>query len=414
VTDRRFLTDLAARYGTPLYAYDLAAVRRAATALRDDLPAGARTYYSLKANPHPRVVEALRAEGYDAEVSSVGELRAARAAGHAADRLLYTGPGKSVAALRAALAAGVRTFSVESVTDRARLDALAGEAGVVCSHLVRLNGPAGSASGSLRMTGGASPFGVDVADTAAVRSLLTPRDHTHPVGLHTYFATNLADEDGLLAEFDQALRTSAAVCRDTGFVPRVLDLGGGFAAPQAVPGEPSRHPRLAAALESAFAAHFPGSDARGARLAFESGRYLVAAAGTLVTEVLDVKEARGRAFTVLDAGVHTLGGMSGLGRLRAPDARPYKLGRSADGAPAAEPSPVSLVGPLCTPLDVLNRSAVVEDARPGDLLAVPNVGAYGLTASLVAFLSHPLPVEVVHDGGTVISVRRLGLEETRL
>ncbi|MEK8174673.1 hypothetical protein NKH77_53445 [Streptomyces sp. M19] len=152
-------------------------------------------------------------------------------------------PGREVRH-RGARRAGrrVRTFSVESVTDRARLDRLAGEAGVVCACLVRLNGPAGSVSGSLRMTGGASPFGVDVADTAAVRSLLTPRDHTHPVGLHTYFATNVADEDGLLAEFDQAVRTSAAVCRDTGFVPRVLDLGGGFAAPQAVPGELGRHP----------------------------------------------------------------------------------------------------------------------------------------------------------------------------
>ncbi|MEV6044013.1 type III PLP-dependent enzyme [Streptomyces xanthochromogenes] len=414
MTDRRFLTELAARYGTPLYAYDLAAVRHAASALRDDLPTGSRVYYSLKANPHPRVVEALRTEGCEAEVSSVGELRAARAAGHAADRLLYTGPGKSVAALRAALGSGVRTFSVESVTDRARLDAVAGDMGVVCTCLVRLNGPAGSVGGSLRMTGGASPFGVDVADTAALRSLLTPRDHTEPVGLHTYFATNVADEDGLLAEFDQAVRTAAAVCRDTGFVPRVLDLGGGFAAPQAVPGEPIRHPRLSSAVGNALAAHFPGEEARGMRLAFESGRYLVAAAGTLVTEVLDVKEARGRAFAVLDAGVHTLGGMSGLGRLRAPDARPYRLGRAADGPPAAEPSPVSLVGPLCTPLDVLNRSADIGDARAGDLLAVPNVGAYGLTASLVGFLSHPLPVEVVHEGGTVTSVRRLGLGETHL
>ncbi|MFF5563244.1 type III PLP-dependent enzyme [Streptomyces sp. NPDC012623] len=414
MTDRQFLAELAARYGTPLYAYDLAAVRRAATALREDLPAGARTYYSLKANPHPRVVEALRAEGCEAEVSSVGELRAARAAGHTPDRLLYTGPGKSTTALRAALAAGVRTFSVESVTDRARLDTLAGDAGVVCSCLVRLNGPAGSVGGSLRMTGGASPFGVDVADTEAVRSLLTPRDHTRPVGLHTYFATNVADEDGLLAEFDQAVRTSAAVCRDTGFVPSLLNLGGGFAAPQGVPGEPGRHPRLAAAVGGALADHFPGAQTRGTRLAFESGRYLVAAAGTLVTEVLDVKEARGRTFAVLDAGVHTLGGLSGLGRLRAPDARPYGLGRSPDGARTAEPSPVSLVGPLCTPLDVLNRSADVGDARAGDLFAVPNVGAYGLTASLVGFLSHPLPVEVVHDAGTVTSVRRLGLGETSL
>ncbi|MEK8174672.1 hypothetical protein NKH77_53440 [Streptomyces sp. M19] len=139
----------------------------------------------------------------------------------------------------------------------------------------------------------------------------------------------------------------------------------------------------------------------------------MAAAGTLVTEVLDVKEARGRTFAVLDAGstpsavCRAWGGCGRPTRARTGSAA---RGRCADRRAVA----VLLVGPLCTPLDVLNRSADVGDARAGDLFAVPNVGAYGLTASLVGFLSHPLPVEVVHDGGTVTSVRRLGLGETRL
>ncbi len=418
MTDHEFLTGLADRYGTPLYVYDLAAVRRAAAMLREDLPPAARIFYSLKANPHPLLVEALRAEGYEAEVSSVGERGIAIAGGHAPQRLLYSGPGKSTSDLRSALAAGVRTFSVESVTDRDRLDALAEEAGVECRHLVRLNGPAGSVRGALRMAGRATAFGVDVTDTEALRSLLTRRTRTRPVGLHTYFATNVGDEDGLIAEFQQAVHTMATVCQDAGFVPRLIDLGGGFPAPQAAPGEITRHPRLAAAIENALDTHFAGWRAGDMEVAFESGRYLVAAAGTLVTEVLDVKHSRGRSFAVLDAGVNTLGGMSGLGRLTSPDTRPYVLAptpRTADptSVTAATP-PVTLVGPLCTPLDVLNRSVDLGEVQVGDLLAVPNVGAYGLTASLVGFLSHPLPVEVVHDGGTVESVRRLALNEMRL
>ncbi|MGW7466957.1 type III PLP-dependent enzyme [Streptomyces xantholiticus] len=415
VNDRQLLTELAARYGTPLYVYDLSAVRRAAAALREDLPAGSRMFYSVKANPHPLVIETLRAEGYEAEVSSVGEMSIAIASGYAPERLLYSGPGKSSSDLRSALAAGVRTFSVESVTDRDRLGALAEAAGVECDHLVRLNGPAGSVRGSLRMTGGASPFGVDVADAEALRSLLTRRGRTRPVGLHTYFATNVGDEDGLIAEFEQAVRTVSVVCHDTGFAPGVIDLGGGFPAPQAAPGELARHPRLAAAIENAVETHF-ASRPSDMEVAFESGRYLVAAAGTLVTEVLDLKHSHERWFTVLDAGVNALGGMSGLGRLRAPDARPYRL----DSAPLtnepmpAGPHPVALVGPLCTPLDVLNRSVDIGDVKVGDLLAVPNVGAYGLTASLVGFLSHPMPVEVVHDAGTVESVRRLALQEIHI
>ncbi|MGY5060728.1 type III PLP-dependent enzyme [Streptomyces sp. 900105755] len=365
---------------------------------------------------HPLLVETLRTEGYHAEVSSVGETDIAIAGGYAPEQLLYSGPGKSASGLQSALAAGVRTFSVESVTDRDRLDALAERVGAKCRHLVRLNGPAGSAGGSLRMAGRPTAFGVDTTETEALSSLLTRRKHTRPVGLHTYFATNVGDEDGLIAEFQRAVHAASAVCHDAGFTPEPLDLGGGFPAPQAVPGEIVRHPRLAGAIENALDRNLAGWRARGMEVAFESGRYLVAAAGTLVTEVLDVKRSHGRLFSVLDAGVNALGGMSGLGRLVSPGTRPYHLESSRRAAePETVDAPaVTLVGPLCTPLDVLNRLVDMGEIRVGDLLAVPNVGAYGLTASLLGFLSHPLPVEVVHTGGTVESVRRLTLNETRL
>ncbi|EPH45229.1 type III PLP-dependent enzyme [Streptomyces aurantiacus] len=416
MTDNAFLLDLATRYGTPLYAYDLSTVRSTAAALRGDLPAGSRILYSVKANPHPVLVETLRTEGCEAEVSSVGELAVAIAAGHAPERVLYSGPGKSASDLRTALASGVRTFSVESVTDRQRLDALAHDVGVRCDYLVRLNGPAGSVHGSLRMSGSASAFGADVADAEALRALLTVRSRTRPIGLHTFFATNVGSEDSLIAEFQQAVRTVSEVCRETAFVPHMIDLGGGFPAPQAAPGGVTRHPRLASAVESALDTHLVTWRTSGVEIAFESGRYLVGAAGTLITEVLDVKHSRGRTFTVLDTGVNALGGMSGLGRLMAPQARPYRLDRAPTrNVPSDDdPCPVTLVGPLCTPLDVLNRSVDLGEVRVGDLLAVPNVGAYGLTASLVGFLSHPLPTEIVHAGGTVVSARRLALQEVHL
>jgi diaminopimelate decarboxylase len=115
-------------------------------------------------------------------------------------------------------------------------------------------------------------------------------------------------------------------------------------------------------------------------------------------------------FVVLDAGVNVLGGMTGLGRLRAPDAQPRVIGR-----PTEPGGPVTLVGPLCTPLDVLSTAAPIAPPRPGQLLAIPNVGAYGPTASLLAFLSRPTPVEVVVDRGAVRRARRLVLhsEEVR-
>lgn len=415
------LAEIAERFGTPAYVYDLAAVRAAAAELRSDLPTGARLFYSLKANPHPLLVETLRAAGCDAEVSSVGEVHAAVAAGCPPERMLHTGPGKSRAELTASLAAGVRLFSVESLTDRDRLADVAAGCDVRVEYLVRLNGPAGSSGGSLRMTGRPSAFGVDTGDRDVLARLLRPYGPSRPVGLHTFFATNVPGEAALVAEFDQALATVAAVGEHTGFTPELIDLGGGFAAPNARPGRPSRYPTLAGAVTSALDRLLPAASVQ---VAFESGRNLVAAAGTLLTRVLDVKRSGGRTFTVLDAGVHTLGGMSGLGRLMTPRSAAVRLDvpeTSAEPEASADPDArderdgvsTALVGPLCTPLDVLNSGLAIE-ARVDDVLAIPNVGAYGLTASLVGFLSHPLAVEVVHDGGRFVSARRLALRPVEI
>lgn len=225
------------------------------------------------------------------------------------------------------------------------------------------------------------------------------RGRTRPIGTHTFFATNVDQPDALLQEFEQALATAAEVVDRAGFVPRVLDLGGGFPAPSARPGQLARHPLLSAGIHRALDARFPGRDAPD--LLFESGRYLVATAGTLLTTVLDVKRSGDRTFVVVDAGINVLGGMSGLGRLLAPSAQPYGTG---------EGDPSVLAGPLCTPLDVLSTSVRLPDPRPGQLLAIPNVGAYGLTASLLGFLSRPPTTEIVTDRGQVLSARRLSVQ----
>lgn len=404
------LATIAERFGTPSYVYDVSMVRRAARWLLADLPKGADLFYSVKANPHPAVIRVLCELGLGAEVSSPGELFAALRAGCAPEDVIYTGPGKSPDALAAAIAGGVRMFSVESATDRTRLVEAARAARCTCRYLVRLNGPSGSSAGSLRMTGRPSAFGIDVSDESVLAEVLRPTPWAVPAGVHTYFATNVADEDALLAEFDQAVRTTARLCERFEFSPEVINLGGGFPAPFGRAGELNRHPRLAEGVRRAVAEHLGPLRTYNARIIFESGRYLSATAGTLVSRVLDVKAVGDRSFTVIDAGVNVLGGMSGLGRLISPRVEPMILARSPglrEPLLGSAAETTTLVGPLCTPLDVLNPSAALVSPAPGDLVAIPNVGAYGLTASLVGFLSHAMPVEVVHDRGELLAVRRL-------
>jgi diaminopimelate decarboxylase len=138
------------------------------------------------------------------------------------------------------------------------------------------------------------------------------------------------------------------------------------------------------------------------RLAVESGRYLVGDSGTLLAGVSNVKLSRGRKFVILDAGINTFGGMSGLGRLL-----PVSVGIEGDEATER----ASLVGPLCTPGDVLGREITLPVLGPGDLVAIPNTGAYGPTASLLMFLGRPSPAEVLVRSGEVVSVSRI--ERTR-
>jgi len=380
---------------TPAYVYDLAVVRRNHTGLRDALPDGTILYYSLKANPHPALLALLRERGALPEVCSTGELDAALAAGWPAGDVLYTGPGKRDEEITDALRLGVRLFSVDSPHAIEQLDRLAAVQDVRARCLLRVNDDQPVPGQGLTMTGVASQFGADTAWVLAEPARFAGRPHAEVTGLHLYMGTNLTEVDALLGQFARSLATARALAdalSAQGVQLRFLDLGGGFGAPFGTTGEPvdltTLRPRLTALLDAEAAGWRDGQP----EIAFESGRYLVGTAGVLVTAVLDVKRSHGKDVVVLESGINHLGGMSGLRRL--PPLNPHLVA----GAAAGTAMDALVVGPLCTPLDTWARSARLPPLCPGDLVAVPGVGAYGLYASLVAFLGHPLPAEVVHDG----------------
>lgn len=396
------------RLPTPAYLYDLDEVRRCAARLRAALPAPAALYYSLKANPHPGVVGALHRAGWRAEVSSPGELAAALAAGVPPADVLYTGPGKRDTDVLAAVRAGVGWFSVDSPYGLGQVERTAARLGTGVRCLLRVNDDSPVGGQGLTMTGVASQFGADVDWVLAEPERFTGGPAAPVAGLHLYMGSNLASAEALLAQFTQAAGTARRLAARTGLPVDVLDLGGGFGAPfartgQLVPLDGLRD-RLAAVLDDTV----PGWREGRPEVAFESGRYLTATCGTLLTRVLDAKRSAGRRVLVLESGINHLGGMSGLRRL--PPLRP-DLVRTRGRTPG-EPVDAIVAGPLCTPLDSLARTVDPDlaAARPGDLVAVPNVGAYGLSASLVAFLGHPLPVEATVEGGRITDVSRLTLQ----
>ncbi|BCJ67440.1 type III PLP-dependent enzyme [Polymorphospora rubra] len=405
------MPDLAALFSaadpppTPAYVYDLDELDRSHAALRAALPAGGELFYSLKANPHPAVVGALVGAGCRAEVCSPGELRAALEAGADPAGMLYTGPGKRDVDVAEAIEAGVGFFSVDSPYGLDQLDRIARRYATPVRALVRVNDDSPAPGQGLTMTGVASQFGADVRWVRKEPELFAARAYVRPVGFHLYMGSNIAAEDALYAQFAQSVATAVELAGATGVEPEVLDLGGGFGVPFARAGGRPDLTGLADRLTALLTDAFPGWPDRGPAVAFESGRYLVGTCGTLVTRVLDVKRSQDATVVILESGINHLGGMSGLRRL--PPIVPDLV--AVDGA-TGEPVPATMVtGPLCTPLDTWARAATLPPPRPGQLVAVPNVGAYGLYASLVAFLGHPAPVEVTIAGGRVTGMTRLAL-----
>jgi len=377
---------LAERFGTPLYVYDLAVLRRSAERLLTALPEDSTLLYSMKANPLPSVLDALQRAGCGSEVSSPGELATALGTGNTAQPVLYTGPAKSVDELRAAAEAGV-LVSCESAAEVERARRALGRTPL--RAILRIQ-PSGDTKAGLSMAEGRQ-FGL--LEDEAVELCRDLAGDVEVLGFHCYAGSQFPTCEALLDVFATAAELMARLARACRIELRVADLGGGFPWPYAEPGAGLDLTPLAAGFAEALA---PLREA-GAQPWFESGRALVAPAGRLLTRVMDVKRREGRTLVILDAGVNVLGGMSGLGRVLRPATVLRNLSRPEGGELTAD-----VVGPLCTPLDRLAVNTLIAEPRIGDLLCVENVGAYGATAALGPFLSRPAAVEVVVDDDAVV------------
>lgn len=348
----------------------------------------------------------MRRLGCGAEVSSSGELHSALEAGFHPSKILYTGPAKTVAEIAEALAKGVVHFSCESLTEILRLNQAAAESGAKVTALLRVN-PSATPRARLAMSGVPSQFGFEEDVLVPHLESLKALDRVEIAGTHVYFGTQIEGAEALLSAFARGVETGEQIAEKIGYSFRILNVGGGFPWPYATQGQGLDPEELTKGLKDLSRQRRRN---RAAQLWFESGRYLTASSGSLLASVMDVKESKGGSkYVVLDAGINHLGGMTGLGRVLRPLISVNFLEPKARG-----PETFDIVGPLCTPLDCLGRSIEIPRPRVGELVSIPNVGAYGLTASLIAFLSRPSPAEVVHVGNEVVEAYRFGARQERI
>jgi diaminopimelate decarboxylase len=383
------LVRLAQRVGrTPFYAYERQHIARRVADLRAALPAGVHLHYAMKANPMPAVVQYLAGLVDGIDVASGGELAIALDTVMPAQRISFAGPGKGDGELSCAVAAGV-LINVESLVQLERVALASERLGVAGKVAVRVNPDFSLRRAGMRMGGGAQPFGLDAGQVPALLARLRQMALEFH-GLHIYTgsqnlcATALAEAQGQSVEL--ALRLA-----DHAPGPlRVLNIGGGFGVPY-FPGEQALDlAPLADGLQrqlDRLQAVSPGT-----RLNLELGRYLVAESGIYVCKVIERKLSHGQVFLVTDGGLHHhLAASGNFGQLIRKN-YPVAIGNRLHGG---ERELASVVGPLCTPLDLLADQMEMARADTGDLVVVFQSGAYGLTASPTAFLSHPLPAEVL-------------------
>lgn len=397
--------DIVQRHGTPLYVYDQATLHRQWQVLRDALPPRFDIFYSVKANPNQALLRFFVGQGCGLEIASAGELHQALAAGCAPDRIVFAGPGKREEELALALRHGIGEIHVESLTEARRLAALAAERAQPARIALRINPAAAVEGGGMRMGARAVPFGIDEDQLDAVLEELLREPWLRVVGLHLFVGTQILDHQTLLGQYRAGLDIARRMAAALGGPLRTIDFGGGLGVPYFAHEQRLDMDALREGLAELVDGLAGDPAFAGTALMVEPGRFLVAEAGVYVARVVDVKHSRGRTFVIADGGMHHhLAASGNLGQTIKRNF-PVALLNRLDEPAAAD---VDIVGPLCTPLDVLARGIAVPEPAIGDLVGVFQSGAYGRAASPLGFLSHDAPAEVLVENGRDRLVRRRG------
>lgn len=382
------LADVAARFGTPCYVYSRAAIEAAWKAF-DRALAGTDhlVCYAVKANSNLAVLGILARLGSGFDIVSGGELARVLAAGGSADRVIFSGVGKTVEEIRAALLAGIRCFNVESEPELERLDAVAGELGVRAPVSLRVNPDVDARTHPYISTGlKGNKFGIAHERAVAAYELAARLPNLEVTGIDCHIGSQILDMAPLEEALERVLELAAAVAA-RGIPVRHVDVGGGLGIRYRDEEESLDIGRWCAAVTSRLAG-------TGYSVVVEPGRAIVGNAGVLLSRVEYLKLDKGKRFAIVDASMSEL-------------IRPALYEAWHDITPLAtldRPEALyDVVGPVCESSDVLGTDRRLAIA-PGDGVAILSAGAYGMVMSS-NYNSRPRPAEVMVDGERAVQVR---------
>ena len=392
------LPDILAKYTTPCYVFSANVIRENYQRLRDHFPAY-EIFFSFKANPNLAVCRTVLGLGANADVSSLGELKAALKAGFKPENILFVGPGKTDEEIRYAITNGVFAIVAESAYEVALVDAIAGKIKKTARVMLRINTLEKPTAPEI-MVGGPSKFGID--EEVAIESVRSIRlKHSTIIGIHVYSASQVLDPQFHAMHINYVADLSLNLAEKIGFDLKCIDFGGGFGVPYKDGAPEMDLGPIARAAEAVGRKVLETSP--GCRLGFEIGRYIAAEAGIFLTKVLRVKNSRGKRFIITDAG---------LNHFTRPIFQrvnhPVRILNKIADEPAGT---FDVCGPICTPLDVTAREVELPEPEVGDVIGLFNAGAYGYTMSMIDFMSLGWPAEVMIDDGRMFVIRKPRMAE---
>jgi diaminopimelate decarboxylase len=383
------LSKLAQRVGqTPFYAYDRQALTQRVHELRQNMPTELKIHYAMKANPMPAVVQhmATLVDGFD--LASAGEMKVALDTPMSPEHISFAGPGKRPTELSQAIAASV-TINVESPNELKSIAQQCEILGLNAKVAVRINPAFELKASGMKMGGGAKQFGIDEEQLPDVLNDIKTLGLDFQ-GFHIYSGSQNLKAEAIIEAQQKSLQLAVELSKYCPSPIRKLNIGGGFGIPY-FPGDlPLEIKRVGEALATEM--DVTRQTLPEAEVIIELGRYLVGEAGIYVTRVIDKKHSRGQIFLVVDGGLHhhlaASGNFGQVIRKNYPVTIGNKMHENAFET-------INIVGPLCTPLDILTDKMSLPKAEIGDLVVIYQSGAYGYTASPSKFLSQPDAVEVL-------------------
>ncbi|MBF0482445.1 MAG: diaminopimelate decarboxylase [Desulfovibrionaceae bacterium] len=383
------VSDLAARFGTPLYIYSAATFRRHFSAFDAAFEGLAHlSCYSVKANSNICVLRLLAELGAGMDIVSGGELHRALAAGVAPRKIVYSGVGKREAEIRFALETGILMFNVESFGELERIDAVARELGKTARISLRINPDVDPKTHPYISTGlQKNKFGLDIEASFAAYQRAKELPNVVPVGIDCHIGSQLTSIEPFLEALTRIITFNERL-KDIGIVIDYLDLGGGLGIPYDQETPP--HP---AAYGQALSERLKG---RSLTVILEPGRVIAGNAGILVSEVVYTKQTKSKNFVIVDAAMNDL--------VRPSLYQSFHAVREV--APKGrQPVNVDVVGPICESGDFLAKDRDLAAVAPGELVALFSAGAYGFSMSS-NYNSRPRAAEVIVDGDRVVLARR--------